>query len=441
MRKHFSFIKTALPGPKAKRIIQRDVKYASPSYIKEYPLVVHHGEGAYVEDVDGNRFLDFMAGIAVNITGYSHPVVLSAIHKQSEQFLHICGTDFYYESFTNLIERLAKMTAISGPKKVFLTNSGAEAVEAAIKLVRYHTRRPYLIAFHGSFHGRTLGALGLTASKNAQRAHFAPLLPGVHHIPYGYCYHCPYNLKYKTCDIYCAKMIERVLCKSFMKPEEIAAIFVEPIQGEGGYVVPPAEFLQELREFATEHGILLVADEVQAGMGRTGKFLSIEHFGVEPDVVTLAKGLASGLPLGAMIAKAPIMTWAAGSHGSTFGGNPVACAASLATLGLLEAGLMDNAAKMGKVLQTKLHTLKNQFPMIGDVRGKGLMIGVEIVKNKKSREPDGKRTHDIVQKAFRKGLLLLSCGENTLRISPPLIIGLPEIDIAIDILRDTLKTV
>jgi 4-aminobutyrate aminotransferase len=432
-------IKTELPGKKARRILAKDKKYASNSYIKEYPLVVERGEGSVVVDVDGNHFLDMMAGIAVNITGYSHPKVVNAVKKQSDKFFHICSTDFYYPSFANLIQRLAQITPISGEKSVFLNNSGAEAVETAIKLARYHTRRPYIIAFHGAFHGRTMGALSLTASKFKQRRLFGPFLPGVYHIPYGYCYRCAYNLKYRSCGIYCADVIEKVLCQSHISPDEIAAVFVEPILGEGGYVVPPVEFHQKLREFTLQHGILFIADEIQSGMGRTGKFLAIEHYGVEPDVVLLAKGLASGLPLGAVIAKKKYMQWEAGTHGSTFGGNPVACEAALATLDLLEEGLMANADKMGHRLLSNLKKLQKTHPLIGDIRGKGLMIGVELVKNRKTRDPAVDITNRIAIEAFHKGLLLLPCGESVIRFAPPLVIDKDQIDSAVDIVSSVLS--
>jgi len=395
----FPEIITELPGKKAKKIIEKDAYYSSSSYIKEYPLVVDKGEGSTVIDVDGNKFLDFMSGIAVNVTGYSHPKVVEAVKRQSEKFFHICSTDFYYESFVNLCQRLAEMVSISGEKSVFLTNSGAEAVETAIKLARYHTKRPYIIAFLGAFHGRTMGALALTASKAKQRSYFSPLMPGVYHLPYGYCYRCSYHLTYDSCDIYCAQAIEKILCKSLLSPDEIAAIFVEPIQGEGGYIVPPPEFHKKLRDFTQKHNILLIADEIQSGIGRTGKFLAMENFNVEPDVVLLAKGLASGLPLGAVVAKKKFMSWKSGTHGSTFGGNPVACEAAIATLDLVENQLMTNALEMGKLLIEKLKELKNIYSIIGDVRGLGLMIGVELVKDKKTRKPAVKATQEIVNHA------------------------------------------
>lgn len=435
----FSEIKTELPGKKAKKIISKDTRYSSSSYIKEYPLVIERGEGSVLVDVDGNRFLDFMAGIAVNVTGYSHPKVVKAIKRQSEKFFHICSTDFYYQSFSDLCERLSKIIPMSGEKSVFLNNSGSEAVETAIKLARYHTKRPYIIAFFGAFHGRTMGALSLTASKAKQRAFFSPLMPGVYHVPYGYCYRCSYHLTYDSCGIYCAEAIERILCNSLMSPDEIAAVFVEPIQGEGGYIVPPPQFHKKLREFTDKHNILLVLDEIQSGMGRTGKFLAIENFDVEPDVVLLAKGLASGLPLGAVISKKEFMTWKSGTHGSTFGGNPIACEAALATLDLIEEELMANALKMGARLINKLKNLKKESSLIGDVRGLGLMVGVELVKDQRTKEPASREVNEIANQAFRKGLLLLPCGENVIRFSPPLVISSEEVDIAVEIFREVIS--
>jgi 4-aminobutyrate aminotransferase len=432
-------IKTPLPGPKARKVIAKDRRYTSSSYIKEYPFVISRGKGTVVEDVDGNRFLDFMAGIAVNITGYSHPRVVRAVKRQAGKFFHICSTDFYYESFAALAERLTRMVPMEGDKNVFFTNSGAEAVETAIKLVRYHTKRPYIISFLGSFHGRTMGALSLTASKARQRSFFSAFLPGVHHVPFGNCYRCSYNLTYNSCGIHCAEVIEKVVCRSLMNPREIAAIFIEPIQGEGGYILPPLEFHQRLKAFAEKYGILYVVDEVQSGMGRTGKFLAIEHFGVEPDVVVLAKGLASGLPLGAVVAKKKYMTWKAGSHGSTFGGNPLACEASLATLDLLEEGLMANAAKMGRRLLAGLDRLMKEFAAIGEVRGMGLMIGVELVRDRETREPAEKEAEEIVQMAFRRGLLLLPCGESVIRFCPPLVVTAREVDTAVEIFAGVLR--
>lgn len=435
----FPLIKTELPGPKAKEIIAKDTHYCSSSHIKEYPLVVDRGEGSIVIDADGNRFLDCMAGIAVNVTGYNHPKVVEAVRRQSEKFFHICSTDFYYSSFANLSERLARIVHMDGEKSVFLNNSGSEAVETAIKLAHYHTKRPYIIAFLGAFHGRTIGALSLTASKAKQRSYFSPFMPSVYHVPYAYCYRCSYNLDYDSCRIYCADAIEKILCESLMSPDEIAAIFVEPIQGEGGYIVPPPEFHKKLREFTRKNGILLIADEIQSGMGRTGKFLAIEHFDVEPDIVLLAKGLASGLPLGAVISKKKYMDWKPGTHGSTFGGNPLACEAALATLDLIEDELLANAIKMGERLLEKLRNLKERHSLIGDVRGMGLMIGVELVKDQRTRDPASWDAHEIVGQAFKKGLLLLPCGKNVIRFSPPLVISLEEVDVAVDIFSDVIS--
>lgn len=426
-------IKTALPGPKAKAIVERDRQYTAPAYGRVYPLVVERAQGMVVEDVDGNLFLDFMAGIAVASTGHSHPRVVKAIEEQARKFLHICGSDYYYEPMADLAEKLSRLTPGAGPKKVFFTNSGTETVEAAIKLARYHTKRQHIIAFHGAFHGRTLGALSLTASRASHRAHFGPLIPGVHHIPYGFCHRCPYHLTYGSCGIECVGVLEKIVFCQEVKPEEVAAIFVEPIQGEGGYVVPPPEYLPMLQDLCREYGILLVMDEIQSGFGRTGKMFASEHWGIEPDILCAAKGIASGMPLGAMIARAEISTWTKGTHGSTFGGNPVACAAALATIALLEEGLVENAADVGNYLKDKLTGLRGRHAVIGDVRGLGLMIGVDFERSDGGHAPDGKFRDQVMQTCFEKGLLLLSCGESTLRFCPPLIVTREEVDTAVDI--------
>ena len=415
-------IKTPLPGPKAKAIVERDHRYTAPAYGRVYPLVVKEGRGMVIEDVDGNLFLDFMAGIAVASTGHSHPRVVQAIEAQARKFLHICGSDYYYEPMVDLAEKLSRLVPGTGPKKVFFTNSGTETVEAAFKLARYHTKREHVIAFHGAFHGRTLGSLSLTASRSSHRAHFGPLIPGVHHVPYGFCHRCPYQLKHPSCGIECIGVLEKVLFRYEVRPEEVAAIFVEPIQGEGGYVVPPPEYLPMLQELCRKHGILLVLDEIQSGFGRTGKIFACEHWGIEPDILCAAKGIASGMPLGAMIARDEVSTWARGTHGSTFGGNPVACAAALATISLLEEGLVKNAAVVGGFLKDKLTALRSRYSEISDVRGLGLMIGVEFEHSDASHAPDGKLRDRVMQKCFEKGLLLLSCGESTLRFCPPLIV-------------------
>jgi 4-aminobutyrate aminotransferase len=426
-------IKTALPGPKAKAIVERDHQYTAPAYGRVYPLVVERAQGMVVEDVDGNLFLDFMAGIAVASTGHSHPRVVRAIEEQARKFLHICGSDYYYEPMADLAEKLSRLTPGAGAKKVFFTNSGTETVEAAIKLARYHTKRQHIIAFHGAFHGRTLGALSLTASRASHRAHFGPLIPGVHHIPYGFCHRCPYHLTYGSCGIECLRVLEKIVFRHDVRPEEVAAVFVEPIQGEGGYVVPPPEYLPMLQELCRKYGILLVMDEIQSGFGRTGKMFASEHWGIEPDILCAAKGIASGMPLGAMIARAEISTWTKSTHGSTFGGNPVACAAALATIQLLEEGLVKNAADVGNYLKDKLTGLRNRHAVIGDVRGLGLMIGVDFECTDGSHAADGKFRDQVMQRCFEKGLLLLSCGESTLRFCPPLIVTKEEVDTAVEI--------
>ena len=426
------------PGPRAREILARDETWTSTSYIKEYPLVVHRGEGAMIEDVDGNRFLDFMAGIAVASTGHAHPQVVAAIKQAAEKFLHICGSDFYYESMAALCERLARLAPGPSKKRVFLTNSGTEAVEGAMKLARYATRRPAFIAFKGSFHGRTYGALSLTSSKVKQHAGFGPFLPEVHHVPFAYCYRCAYGKSPAECAMYCVDQIERDLFARHLDPGDVAAIFVEPIQGEGGYIVPPAEFLPALRALADRHGILLVADEVQTGIGRTGRMFASELYGVEPDIVTVAKGLGSGMPIGAFIAKESIMTWGAGSHGSTFGGNPVSCAAALATLDLVEREFLPNVERVAPLLRAGVERLARKYPVIGDVRGVGLMIGIEFVKDRSTREPYTGLVHELVQRAFRSGLLLLSAGQSYLRLAPPLVITEDDVNGAISIIDETL---
>jgi 4-aminobutyrate aminotransferase len=419
------------PGPKARAIVDRDAEWTSTCYIKEYPLVVSRGQGVMVEDVDGNRFLDFMAGIAVSSTGYSHPKVVAAVQSAAGRFLHICGSDFYYEAMAELCERLAKLAPGSSKKRVFLTNSGTEAVEAAIKLARHATRRTAIIAFRGAFHGRSTGAVTLTSSKARQHAGFGPLLPDVHHVPFAYRYRCQFCADEPGCNRGCIDVIEKELFTRHLNPSDVAAIFVEPIQGEGGYIVPPPGYLAALRELCDRHGILLVADEVQSGIGRTGKMFACEFDGVEPDILLTAKGLGSGMPIGAMISKESITTWQNGSHGSTFGGNPVCCAAALATLDLVEGGLMANAAKMGERLMKGASRLMEKHPCIGDVRGRGLMVGIEFVKDRTTREPATELVHDLVQRAFRQGLLLLGAGQSTLRLAPPLLVDEQDVDTAL----------
>jgi 4-aminobutyrate aminotransferase len=433
---------TELPGPRARRILERDQKFVSQSYTRVYPLVVKKAKGVWVEDVDGNRFLDFNSGIAVCNTGHCHPKVVEAIHRQAEQLIHMSGSDFYYEAQSNLAAKLAEITPGPKEKKVFFGNSGAEAIEAALKLARFHTRRPFILAFLGAFHGRTMGALSLTASKAIFEKGFSPLVPGVTHVPYPYCYRCPYHHhQYPGCSVACVEWIREDLFKRSIPPEEVAAIFVEPIQGEGGYVVPPPEFHKKLYDLAKEFGILFVADEVQSGMGRTGKMMAIEHWGVTPDIFALAKGIASGMPLGAMVSQSEVMDWVRGSHASTFGGNPISCQAALTTIELLEEGLIQNAAIQGEYLLKNLRDLQKRFHLIGDVRGKGLMIGIEMVRDKKTKEKAIEERNAVIQGCFEKGLLILGCGENVIRFSPPLIITQKEADIALSILEEVLKRV
>ena len=439
--KNYPFIQIKPPGPKAKEVIAQDEAFTSTSYIKEYPLVVERGEGAMIQDVDGNRFLDFMAGIAVVTTGHSHPKVVKAIKDAADKFLHICSTDFYYPSFAALAKKMAEIAPGPSQKKVFLGNSGTEAVEAAIKLSRYHTRRSRLISFFGAFHGRSMGALSLTASKMKQRQHFSPFLPGVTHVPYGYCYRCPYNLAYPSCNLYCVNVLEEEYFAKMVPPDDVAAVFVEPIQGEGGYIAPPPDYHKRLKEICEKYGILYVADEVQSGMGRTGKWFASEHYGVEPDIITVAKGIASGMPVSAMIAKSEVMTWPAGSHGSTFGGNPVACEAAIATIELVEEHLMANARDVGGYILNCLKDMQERHRLIGDVRGYGLMIGIEFVKDRRTKQKASEEAELIVMKAFEKGLLLLGCGENIIRIAPPLIIDKEDADLALAILDDVLTEI
>ena len=434
-------LRTSLPGPKAKAIIERDARAVSPSYTRDYPLVIDRGEGALVEDVDGNVFLDCTAGIAVTATGHCHPDVVAAIVDQAGRFLHMSGTDFYYELQVRLGEELSAIAPMPGPHKTFFGNSGTEAIEAAIKLARYHTKRQGLIAFFGAFHGRSMGALSLTASKPAQRKRFAPLVPGVFHAPYANCYRCPVNATPDMCAAECLRFLEEQTLVHLVSPEEVAAVVVEPIQGEGGYVVPPDVFLQRLRELTTKHGMVLVVDEVQSGMGRTGKMFAIEHAGVEPDMVATAKGIASGLPLGVLIARAELMSWPPGAHASTFGGNPVACAASLATIKLLREQLMANAEQVGAHLLSRAKALMEKHSIVGDVRGRGLMIGVELVRDRQTKERATTERDRVVRECFNRGLLVLGAGQNAIRLSPPLVLTRDQADTAVRILDESLGSV
>jgi 4-aminobutyrate aminotransferase len=431
-------IRTSLPGPNAKAIIDRDRKYVSPSYTRDYPFVIARGHGAMVEDVDGNLFLDCAAGIAVNSTGVSHPDVVNAICEQAQKFIHMSGTDFYYEPQVRLAEELARIAPIDGDVRTFFANSGTEATEAAIKLARYHTKRTGIIAFLGAFHGRSMGSLSLTASKVIQRRGFGPFVPGVYHAPY------PDPYRASSPDAAAAQslsFIEDQLFTHLVAPDEVAAVVVEPIQGEGGYIVPPAAFLHGLRELTRTHGILLVVDEVQSGMGRTGRMFAADHIELKADIVTIAKGIASGLPLGIACARAEIMSWPPGTHASTFGGNPVACAAANVTIRLLKEGLVANAKAIGDHLFAGLQSLKDKHRLIGDVRGRGLMIGIELVTDRQTKARATEERNALVQAVFQRGVLILGAGRNAIRLAPPLVLTKAQADSVLRVLDEALADV
>jgi len=432
-------IQTELPGPKARAMIERDMAVVSPSYPRDYPFVMSHGRGVEVWDVDGNRFLDFVAGIAVCSTGHSHPSVVTAVTDAAQNFLHI-SSDYWHEHQIRLGERMAELAPMGEPAMSFFSQSGTESVEGAIKLARYVTGRSRFIGFLGGFHGRTMGSLSFTASKYTQQKGFFPTMPGVTHVPY------PNNfrplLAGEDQGAAVLSYIEDVLFQSNVPPSEVAAILVEPIQGEGGYIVPPDGFLQGLRALCDRHGILLIFDEVQSGIGRTGKMFASQHWGVSPDIMTLAKGLGSGLPIGMVVAKRSIMSqWKRGAHGNTYGGNPLCCAAALATLELVSGGLMENAARMGEHFMGRLRELQSRHAVIGEVRGKGLMIGMELVSDPVTRRPARELCDQFINRAYENGLLLLSCGQSTVRFMPPLVVSAAEIDEAVAILDATLSEV
>jgi len=424
-----------VPGPKAKAILERDRALVSPSYPRDEPFVASHGQGSELWDVDGNRYLDFAAGIAVCSTGHSHPRVVAAIQRQAERFLHV-SSDYFHEKWVELAEALDRISPFSEDAMSFLCNSGTEAVEAAVKLARHHTKRPRFLGFHGGFHGRTMGSLAFTSSKIKQREGFFPPMAGVTHLPFPDPYRPRFPFDAAKSDVGHAVLdyLEDVVFVHECPPSEVAAVLVEPIQGEGGYVVPPKSFFPRLREICDRHGILLIADEVQAGMGRTGKWWAIEHWGVEPDLVCVAKGIASGVPLGAMLAKRSVATWGPGAHGNTYGGNPLACAAALETIALVEEGLLDNARARGEQAMAKLRTMAERHPSIGEVRGHGLMIGVELVKDRSTRERAAELRDAVAKAAFEHGLLLLGCGRNSIRLIPPLVVTAAEIDEGLEIL-------
>jgi 4-aminobutyrate aminotransferase len=434
-------IRTPLPGPRAQALIDRDTAVVSPSYTRGYPLVIERGYGAMVEDVDGNVFLDCAAGIAVNSTGHAHPEVVRAITEQAGKFLHMSGTDFYYEPQVRLAEELSAIVPIAGGSRSFFGNSGTEAIEACIKLARYSTGRQNIIAFLGGFHGRSMGSLSLTASKAIQRRGFGPLLPGVYHAPYADCYRCPLGLRSSDCAAECLDFIDHQLFVHLVSPDEVAAIVVEPIQGEGGYVVAPDQFMQRLRELTSTHGILLVDDEVQSGMGRSGRMFAIEYAGVEPDMVAIAKGIASGMPLGVAAARKGLMAWPPGAHASTFGGNPVSCAAAIETIALLKKQLVANAADVGAHLKSGLAALADKHTLIGDVRGRGLMVGVELVRDRATKERAVEERDAVVNACFTRGLLLLGAGKNAIRFSPPLVLSREQAETAIRLFDEALSEV
>ena len=430
------------PGPKARDLVKKDEALLSPSYVRFYPLVIESGKDCVLKDVDGNQYIDFNSGLVCLNVGHNHPKVVNAIKKQSDRFLHYSNTDFFYREVVDLAEKLSEITPGKFEKKVYFGNSGAEAIEAAVKLAKWHTRKHRFLAFTGAFHGRTLGALSFTASKPVQRRNFFPMLQGVTHVPYPYCYRCPFKLSYPNCNYWCVDFIDEHVLQKYVPPEEVAAILFEPIQGEGGYVVPPPGYFQRLKKIADKYGFLMIADEVQAGMGRSGQWFAIEHWKVEPDVVCSAKALASGLPLGATVSRARYMDWEGGSHASTFGGNPVACAASLAVIDVIKKEkLLENAAKQGSYIMKWLNDLKEECKIIGDVRGKGLMIGAEIVEDEETKKPATDETKEVMMRCWKRGIALITCGASTIRIAPPLTITRELVDSGLEIIGDVIKKV
>jgi len=430
------------PGPKARELVKKDEILISPSYVRFYPLAIESAEGCIVKDVDGNEYIDFNSGLVCLNVGHRHPKVVTAIKRQCDKFLHYSNTDFYYKEVVDLAEKLTEITPGQFEKKVYFGNSGTEAVEAAVKMAKWHTRKHRFIAFISAFHGRTLGALSFTASKPTQRRYFFPLLDGVTHVPYAYCYRCPYKLSLPECNYWCVDFIDEMVLQKYVPPEEVAGILVEPIQGEGGYIVPPPEYFQRLKKLADKYGILLIDDEIQAGVGRTGKWWAIEHWKIEPDIICIAKSIAAGLPLGATVARAKIMDWEGGSHASTFGGNPLSCVAASAVIDIIkEEKLMENATKLGSYIMKRLQEFRENCGILGDVRGKGLMIGAEIVEDKKTRKPAKEKASEIMNRCWKRGIAVITCGASTVRLAPPLIITEELVDASMDIIEDTIKEV
>jgi len=431
-------ISTKLPGPEAKAWLEKDAEYVSPSYGRPYPLVAKSGKGLAVTDVDGNVFLDFSAGIAVCSTGHCHPVVVEAIKRQAETLIHMSGTDFYYREQAFLGEEIARITPGNQPKKCFFGNSGADAVEAGFKLARYHSSRPRMVAFSGAFHGRTFGALSLTGSNEKYRRGFAPLVPDVTHVPFPYCYRCPFNLEHPSCGLACIDYIQDEVFSKYVPPSEVAAIVAEPIQGEGGYIPAPPQYFKRLKSLCDDHGILFMCDEVQSGFGRSGKMFAIEHWDVVPDIVCMAKGIASGMPLGVCCSSSELMNWHQGAHASTFGANPVSCAAAFKTIELLEGGLIENAADTGAYLKSELESVAREHDIIGDVRGMGLMIGVEFIGDS-DRSPAPDISSAVIRDCFEKGIALLPCGKSVVRFCPPLVVTKEECDYAVTAFREAVE--
>jgi len=430
------------PGPKARELVRRDEALISSSYVRFYPLAIESGKGCIVRDVDGNEYIDFNSGLLCLNVGHNHPKVVHAIKKQCDKFLHYSNTDFYYSEVVDLAEKLGEIAPGRFEKKVFFGNSGTEAVEAAVKLSKWHTRKHRFLAFIGAFHGRTLGALSFTASKPVQRRHFFPLLPGVIHVPYPYCYRCPFKLSLPECDYWCVNFIDELIFQKYVPSEEVAGVLFEPIQGEGGYVVPPPDYFQRLKKLADKYGLLLIDDEVQAGMGRTGKWFAIEHWKVEPDIVCIAKAIASGLPLGATVARARIMDWEGGSHATTFGGNPVSCVAALAVIDVIkEEKLLGSAFTKGNHALKRLEELKEESEILGDVRGKGLMVGAEIVTDKRSKKPGTEEAKEVMLRCWKRGVAVITSGASSLRVAPPLNIPIEQLDAGLDIVEDVIREV
>ncbi len=430
------------PGPKARALVERDSATISPAYTRYYPLVVDSGNNCIVKDVDGNEYIDFNSGLVCLNVGHNHPKVVKAIKGQCDKFIHYSNTDFYYQQTVNLAEKLLEITPGRFQKRVHFGNSGTEAVETALKLSKWHTRKHQFIAFIGAFHGRTLGSMSLTASKPIQRRHYFPMLPGITHVPYPYCYRCPFNLSYPECSYRCVDFIDEQVLQKYVPPEEVAGIVFEPIQGEGGYIVPPPEYFQRLKKLADKYGLLMIADEVQSGIGRTGRWFAIEHWKIEPDIICVAKALASGLPLSATVTRARLMDWESGSHASTFGGNPVACAAALAVIDVIkEEKLLENAEKQGNYIIKRLQDVKEKQEIVGDIRGKGLMIGVEFVEDKETKKAGVDQAREVMLRCWRRGVATVTCGVSTLRLVPPLTITRELVDASLEIIEDVIKEV